>query len=185
MEASLANLTFVKIALYEPGVVIHSVPVDWNWITEYEEDINRKDFRGAFTTFVQGASQTFLSRVPKWFAKLNLRIGIRGEHWNRILHLLPENLNEHREVQRLASTYRKYAAVQADVLLMSGYKSSESVHQMIRELNQTIKGSQMLTIPRLHHLSPENGYSPIQVAQPVKEFLLTKTEKRNEDDCHH
>ncbi|MCM3293549.1 hypothetical protein M3661_25945 [Paenibacillus sp. MER 180] len=71
-------------------------------------------------------------------------------------------------MQRLASTYRKYAAVHADVLLMSGYKSSESVHQMIREWNQTIMGSQMLAIPRLYHLSPENGYSAIQVAQPVR-----------------
>jgi pimeloyl-ACP methyl ester carboxylesterase len=173
LETALANQTFAKIALYEPGVFIHSVPADWNWIAEYEDDMNRKDLRGAFTTFVRGASQTFLSRVPKWFAAFNLRIGIRGEHWNRISKLLPENLKEHREVQRLASTYRKYKAINSDVLFMSGNKSSESVHQMIREMNQTIKRSQMLSIPRLHHLSPENGYSPTQVAEPVKAFFIS------------
>jgi len=172
LEAALTNLTFTKIALYEPGVVIHSVPADWNWIAEYEKDMNQEDFRGAFTTFVQGASQTFLSRVPKWFAKLNLCIGIRGEHWNRIMRLLPENLNEHKEVRRLAPEYRKYEAIDAAVLLMSGQKSPKSEHQMIRELSQTIKGANVLTLPKLHHLSPENGYSPIQVAQPVKEFFL-------------
>jgi pimeloyl-ACP methyl ester carboxylesterase len=172
LETALLHQTFEKIALYEPGIFIHSVPEDWSWISQYEEDMKGKDYRGAFTTFVQGASQTFLSRVPKWFAKFNLWIGVRGEHWNRILQLLPENLNEHREVQRLASTYRKYEGIKVHVLLIAGMKSSESVHQMIQELNQTIKLSQKLLIPRLHHLSPENGYSPIQVAQPVKEFFL-------------
>ncbi|WP_442602150.1 alpha/beta fold hydrolase [Paenibacillus sp. KN14-4R] len=177
LETAWANQNFAKIALYEPGVVIHSEPAHWKWISEYEEDMSKKNFRGAFTTFVQGASQTFLSRVPKWFADFNLRIGIRGEHWNRIEQLLPENLNEHKEVQRLATTYRKYEVIQADVLLISGNKSPEPTHQMIHELNQTIKQSQMLSIPKLHHLSPENGYSPIQVAQPVKSFFLGKNKK--------
>ncbi|WP_018759325.1 alpha/beta fold hydrolase [Paenibacillus terrigena] len=173
LETVLANQTFEKIALYEPGVVIHSDPADWNWLSEYEEDMRRKDYRGAFTTFVQGASHNFLSRIPKWFADLNLRIGIRGEHWNRIMQLLPENLIEHKEVQRLASTYRKYEAIPAEILLMSGMKSPKSVHHMIHELDHTIKRTQMMTIPKLHHLSPENDYSPIQVAQPVKAFFLS------------
>jgi len=172
LEAAMANQSpFEKIALYEPGIYLHSVPTDWEWLSEYEEDLDKQDYRGAFTTFVQGASQTFLSRVPKWFAKLNLCIGIRGEHWERISRLLKENLTEHKEVQRLASTYRKYKTIQSDVLLMAGHKSPESTHQTIRELNRTIKCSQMLIIPRLHHLSPENGYSPLQVAQHVKTFL--------------
>ncbi|MFC5402652.1 alpha/beta fold hydrolase [Cohnella soli] len=180
LESALADRAFSKIALYEPGVVIHSEPADWKWLPEYEEDMNRQDFRGAFTTFVQGASQTFLSRVPKWFAKFNLWIGIRGEHWDRIERLLPQNLNEHREVQRLAATYRKYAAIHADVLFMSGHKSPASVSQMVQELNRTIEGSQLLTLPGLHHLSPENGYSPKQVAQAVKDFFLAKTRKGDE-----
>ncbi|MCJ8014816.1 alpha/beta hydrolase [Paenibacillus sp. KQZ6P-2] len=173
LENALSNHSFVKIAVYEPGVVIHLEPSDWDWLAEYEEDMKKKDFRGAFTSFVRGAGQTFLSRVPKWFAKLNLCIGIRGEHWSRMQQLLPENLNEHKEVQRLSSSYGKYKAITADVLLMSGAKSANSVQHMIRELNQTIKQSKVLMIPGLHYLSPENGYSPIQVAQPVKEFFLS------------
>jgi len=173
LETVLIHRTFERIALYEPGVVTHSEPEEWTWLSAYEEDLKRQRYRGAFTTFVQGASQNFLSRMPKWFADLNLRIGIRGEHWNRIKQLLPENLNEHKEVQRLAATYRKYEAITADVLLISGMKSPEPVHRMIQELDQTIPRTQIVAIPKLHHLSPENGYSPMQAAEPAKVFFLS------------
>jgi Predicted hydrolases or acyltransferases (alpha/beta hydrolase superfamily) len=172
LEAAWTHPTFAKIAVYEPGVLIHSVPADWRWLTEYEEDLNQQDLRGALTTFVQGEGKTFLTRVPKWLAKLILCIGVRGKRWNRISQLLSENLREQREIRRLASTYRTYEAIDNAVFLMAGGKSPELVHQMIGQLSQTIKGSESLIAPKLHHLSPENGHSPAQVAEPLRAFFL-------------
>ncbi|MBD3922030.1 alpha/beta hydrolase [Paenibacillus sp. PR3] len=172
LEAALTNLSFARIALYEPGVLIHSVPTDWNWIADYEQDLSRQDLRGAFATYVQGAGQSLLTRVPRWLARLILCLTVRGERWSLIARLLHENLNEQRELRRLASKYRQYEAIDADVLLMAGGKSPEFVHQMIHELNHTIQRSQAMTLPKLNHLSPENGHKPIQVAELVRAFFL-------------
>ncbi|MBB6733874.1 alpha/beta fold hydrolase [Cohnella zeiphila] len=173
LEAAMATSAFAKIALYEPGVVVQSEPADWNWLSEYEKDMNRGDYRAAFAAFVRGAGHTPLSRLPKWYAKLILRMVIRGNHWSRILRLLSENLNEHREVRRLASTYPRYGEIRADVLVLSGGKSPESVHRMAGELERTIGRSRTLSIPKLHHLSPENGESPAEVSQCVRQFLIS------------
>ena len=106
LETARTNI-FKKMAVYEPGVFIKSTPTDWDWLPEYENDMNKKDFRGAFASFVRGAGHTPLKRLPKWYAKFILRLVIRGNHWNQIEKLLPENLIEHREVKRLESYFQQ------------------------------------------------------------------------------
>lgn len=165
--------TFKKMAVYEPGVSIKSVPTDWDWLPEYENDMNKKDFRGAFASFVRGSGHTPLKRLPKWYAKFILRLVIRGNHWNQIEKLLPENLIEHREVKRLASSFSNYQMIDANVLLISGGKSPDSVHQMIRVLDETISLTQTLILPNLDHLAPDNKYAPVEVAQHVKQYFLS------------
>ena len=119
LEAARIN-TFKKIAVYEPGVSIKSIPTNWDWLPEYENDMNKKDFRGAFASFVRGAGHTPLKKLPKWYAKFILRLVIRGNYWNQIEKLLPENLIEHKEVKRLTSTFSNNQMIDADVLLISG-----------------------------------------------------------------
>lgn len=165
--------SFTKIALFEPGVSINSLPTDWDWISQYEEAMDRKDFREAFTRFVRGAGHSPLTRMPNWYAKFILRMVIRGNSWLKIKELLPTNLNEHKEVQRLESTYNNYQIINANVLLISGEKSPETVHQMIEVLNQTIPQTQTLILPKLHHLAPCNEHSPIEVANHVKRYFLS------------
>jgi pimeloyl-ACP methyl ester carboxylesterase len=172
LEAARTN-TFKKMAVYEPGVSITSIPTDWDWLTEYENDMNKNDFRGAFASFVKGAAHSPLTKLPKWYAKLILRSVIRGNHWNQIEKLLPENLIEHKEVQRLASTFSNYQIIDANVLLIAGGKSPDSVHQMIRVLDETIPQTQTLNLPKLDHLSPNNKYAPVEVAQHVKKYFLS------------
>ena len=75
-------------------------------------------------------------------------------------------------MKRLESTFGNYQAINADVLLISGGKSPEFVHQMIRVLDETISHTQTLILPNLEHLAPENKYAPLEVAQHVKQYLL-------------
>lgn len=168
--ARLFNL-FSSITLYEPGVVLQSQPEDWNWLSDYEKAIQKIDNRSAFAHFVQGAGHSPLSKLPLWYAKLMLRIFIRGEHWSGLEALLQQNLLEHKEVRRLAGTYHQYQALQAKVLLAYGGKSPQAVKDMIHTLNSTIAKSEVLEIPRLEHLSPENRYEPVKVAALIKPFL--------------
>lgn len=171
LEAARRIPAITKMALYEPGVSIHQT--NWNWMSNYEKAMEKNDFREAFAHFVRGMGHTPLTRLPKWYAKLILRVMIRGVHWNKTVKLLPENLNEHKEVRRLESTYRNYREVNADVLLISGGKSPNSVKQMIQALDQTIARTKTLTLPKLDHFGPDNENAPAEVAQYIRKFFLS------------
>lgn len=173
LETARMFQSFTKIALYEPGVSTGSLPTDWDWILQYEKALNRKNYREAFTSFVRGAGHSPLTRMPNWYAKLVLRMVIRGDHWIKIKELLPENLSEHKEVQRLEATYKNYQTINANILLVSGEKSPETIHQMIQILSQTIPQTQTLILPKLHHLSPCNEHNPIEVAKYIKQYFLS------------
>ncbi|WP_201003454.1 alpha/beta hydrolase [Paenibacillus glycanilyticus] len=170
--ARIFNL-FSTIAVYEPGVAIHSRPDEWNWLSAYETAINKKDHRTAFAHFVKGSGHSPLSKLPLWYAKLMLSIFIRGEHWLELEALLKQNLLEHQEVRRLAGTYSHYGNLQAKLLLSNGGKSPRSVKEMIFALNNKIPNSSKLEIPDLEHLSPENRFEPVKVADHIKRFFLT------------
>ncbi|TBL80369.1 alpha/beta fold hydrolase [Paenibacillus thalictri] len=172
MEVARTLGLFRKIAVYEPGVSIHSKPNTWDWLPFYEEALRKNDTRGAFACFVQGAGHSPLTKLPLWYAKFMLRLFIRGEHWREKEVLLKQNLLEHKEVRRLEGTYPLYETIRSKMLLAYGGKSPEAVAEMIRMLHQTIPHAQMLEIPRLHHLSPENQYEPLAIARQVKRFFL-------------
>lgn len=170
LEATRKESLITKLALYEPGVLIQ--PMDDSWMVEYEKALQRNDFRGAFTNFVRGMSDTPLTRLPYWYAKFILRIMVRGDQWNKIAQLLQQNLIEHQEVMRHASSYPNYKIIDADVLLISGDKSPNSTKEMIKELNLTIFRSKIEIIPKQDHFGPENEGRPDKVAQVLKGFFL-------------
>lgn len=173
LETAYSFQSFSKMALYEPGVSINTLQSDWDWMIEYENAMNQNDSRRAFASFVQGAGHTPLTRMPKWYAKFILRMMVRGDQWNKIEKLLPENLNEHKEVRCLDWTFENYKQIDADMLLISGEKSPETIHEMIQVLDNTISKAQTLVLPKLNHLSPQNESTTVEVAKHVKEYFLS------------
>ncbi|MBM7569182.1 alpha/beta fold hydrolase [Paenibacillus sacheonensis] len=172
LELARIDASITKVALYEPGVLIN--PMDEAWMRSYEKAMQKNDRRGAFAHFVKGMGQTPLTQLPYWYAKLILRIMIRGHHWTKTAHLLPQNLCEHREVQRLASSYRNYNSIKADVILIQGDKSSDSTKEMMEQLNRTITRSKVETMNKLDHFGPENSGGPDRIAGLLTHFFLNR-----------
>ncbi len=170
LEFARLNQSFTKIALYEPGVTLS--PENGDWLIKYEKAIEKKDDREAFTHFVRGAGHTPLTNLPLWYAKFILRVMVRGKNWDKKEKLLAENLNEHKEVYRLRDTYENYKNISADVLLISGGKSPQSVTKTIHVLDQTIEKTQTKTFDQLDHFGPDNTGSPTEVAPHIKNFFL-------------
>jgi pimeloyl-ACP methyl ester carboxylesterase len=170
LEVARQERTVEKLALYEPGVFID--PQQWQWLSDYEVAIKRKDYREAFAHFVRGIGHTpQLTKLPKWYVKFILKIMIRGQHWDKKVSMLPENLNEHREVQRLSGTYGNYRSLEVDTLLMVGGKSSPFIKQMIQELGRTISECRTLTIPNTDHFGLDNDHCPKDVANHLRSFF--------------
>ncbi|WP_438445096.1 alpha/beta fold hydrolase [Gorillibacterium sp. sgz5001074] len=170
LELARMDDSITKVALYEPGVLIH--PMDEAWMHLYEQAMHKKDHRGAFTHFVRGMGYTPLTQLPYWYAKLILRIMVQGDHWGKTARLLQQNLKEHREVQRLSSSYQHYSDTRADVLLIQGGKSSDSTKEMIEILNRTITRSTVETANKLDHFGPENNGGPDQIVGLLTTFFL-------------
>jgi pimeloyl-ACP methyl ester carboxylesterase len=173
LETARMNNLFTKIALYEPGVSINgSIPT--TWFPKYEKALNKNDTYGAFAFFVRAFSPVnSMKLVPIWYLKLILRIMLRKDHWKHMERLLPESLNEHKEVGRLDSTFSHYSAIEADTLLIEGGKNPESMGSTMRVLDQTIPNTKTLVLPKLSHLAPNNRNSPEVVGQQVKQHFLS------------
>lgn len=163
------DASFTKVALYEPGVLIN--PMDDAWMLRYEQAMLKNDRLGAFAHFVREMGHTPLTRFPYWYAKLILRLMVRGDHWRKTAQLLQQNLLEHREVQRFSSSYPNYNSIHADVLLIQGGKSSDSTKEMMNELNRTIARSTLETVNKLDHFGPENDGGPDQIVNLLTHFF--------------
>jgi pimeloyl-ACP methyl ester carboxylesterase len=173
LETARMNTLFTKIALYEPGVSIdQSIPTAW--MPEYEKALNKNDTYGAFAIFVRALGPAkSIKRMPIWYLKLILRIMLRKDHWKHMERLLPESLNEHKEIGRLDSTFRHYSSIDSASLLISGGKSPESARYTMKVLDETIPQTKTLVLPNLSHFAPDNRNSPAEVAQQVKLYFLS------------
>ncbi|MBO7747214.1 alpha/beta hydrolase [Paenibacillus sp. MWE-103] len=170
LELASMDPSIAKVGLYEPGVLLR--PMDDAWMRLSEQALLRNDRRGAFAHFVRGMGQTPLTRLPYWYAKLILRLMVRGEHWRKIARLLPQNLKEHREVQRLSSSYLNYGGTQADVLVIQGDKSPDATKEAMTALTGAMNRSKLETVSGLDHFGPENGGGPDRIASLLANFFL-------------
>jgi pimeloyl-ACP methyl ester carboxylesterase len=173
LETARMNNLFTKIALYEPGVSIEgSIPT--TWLPNYEKALNKNDTYGAFAIFVRALGPVkSIKLMPIWYLKVILRIMLRKDHWMHMERLLPESLNEHKEVGRLDSTFSNYSSIYADTLLIAGGKSPEYERNTMRVLEQTMPNSKTLVLPNLSHFAPDNRNSPAVVGQQVKLHFLS------------
>ena len=170
LETAVLSNPFERIVVYEPGV---SIKGEWGWLSPYKAAITRRKYRKAFTVFVQGMGHSPLSRAPRWLAALILRIAIKGDDWQSKKTLLLSNLREHLEVKRLEGSYEKYAVISVPVLLAAGKESPGFIPDMINTLSKEISKSEVLFLPGLKHLSPQNNGAPEVLAKHVIEFLRT------------
>jgi pimeloyl-ACP methyl ester carboxylesterase len=168
LETLTAPHPFKKVIVYEPGV---SINWNWDWIADYEKALEHQKYRQAFTVFVQGMGHSPLNKAPKWLASFILRIAIRGKDWELKKKLLVSNLREHLEVRRLEDSYRKYSGISVPVLLAGGQASPDFIHRMLDVLAGAIPGSQVILLPKLQHLAPQNGDAPKLVADKIRHFL--------------
>ena len=171
LEAARGDLVFSKIAVYEPGVSIDgSIPMDW--MPAYEKHLAARHYRDAFVAFTLGLGPDRVRATPPWLMKFLLPFFLRGEEWQRMRSLLPQNLREHQEVARLDSTYANYRDVPAEVLLMFGEKSQTTwVDLAMERLAAVLPRSETKGFPKLDHFGIDKR-APREVAGVVSEFFL-------------
>lgn len=170
LEAARRNISFDKMAIYEPGVSINN-SIAMDWVPDFDKALKQKDYLGAFVYFSRSHVKA-LRLMPFWLAKIIMRKAMGTEIFDKKQKLLSTIVREHREEQILDTTYNNYSVIKSKVLLLSGENSEKWAHQAVEMLEKTIAGANLIMIPNLDHLAPDNNYSPQKVAQYVKEFFL-------------
>jgi pimeloyl-ACP methyl ester carboxylesterase len=108
-------------------------------------------------------------RLPSWYLRLVLRIGVRGDAWRGLRELLPANLAEHEQVGARAGHLADDAEIDTPVLLLRGSRTP-TTDRTFDELAAVVPACTHVTLPCLGHFGPE-GRSAARVAGAVRAFL--------------
>ncbi|MEV6067069.1 alpha/beta hydrolase [Nocardia sp. NPDC052001] len=170
LEAARDNPDIRKLALYEPGVSIAgSVPSDW--MPAYERYLDQGKPFDAFVEFVRAMGPENMRKVPRWMFRRMMPLFMNAPEKDMVVSQLAENLREHREIIRLNDTYRAYAGITAEVLLMDGDKDPQRrTDPDHTRLAETLPHCERRTVPGLDHFGIDKQ-APELVAGIIGEFF--------------
>jgi len=170
LEAALMSNSFLKVAVYEPGVSVGGA-IALGWATAYEALLAEGKPLDAFATFSVAAGPRRARETPVWLMKLLLPVILKPADRRRMFDLLPANLREHQVIGQLDDSYRRYHHIEAEVLAMRGGRSDlDWVAPATRALVEVLPSLVVHEFPKLDHFGPtKSGLR--EVAQAVSSFL--------------
>jgi pimeloyl-ACP methyl ester carboxylesterase len=167
LETARRRPIFDHVAVYEPGVPLRG-GLATGWLDGYRRRLEAGDRRGAFAWMVKssGFAPKPVAAMPLGTLSLILRLGIRGEQWERIDRLLGANLVEHELLANLdAPNLDRFDTITAHVLLMAGTRSPNAISgPLLDELAVHIPSSRVTTLSGLAHAAPETRPSRMAAA---------------------
>ena len=166
LETARTSPALERIVVYEPGVPCAPVPTAW--MTPYRERLDAGDPYGAFAHFIRGSggAPAVVAKLPHWYLRTALRIGLRGRAWQRMRPLLRANLAEHEQIAAHQGRLDDYRAVAAPTLVLCGGKSRAE----FTLLQRTLPHGGLESLPGLDHFGPE-GKTAARVGRPTIAFL--------------
>jgi pimeloyl-ACP methyl ester carboxylesterase len=171
LEVAL-KLPIEKLALYEPAISINgSLPLDW--LTAFEQALNRKDSAMAAAIFFKGLRLHWSSELPIWVLAAFSRLMMRTDDGREMAELLPTGLWEIKEFQRLeraGQTYQRYQKISAETLLLGGSHSPDYLRKVLPVLSKEITHAHMIEMPGLDHNAPDQN-APEAVAAELGKFF--------------
>jgi pimeloyl-ACP methyl ester carboxylesterase len=146
------------------------MPTDW--MDPYRERLDADDPYGAFAHFIRGSggAPAVIAKMPHWYLRTTLRIGLRGRAWQSIRPLLKTNLAEHEQIAAQQGRLDDYRTVTVPTLVLWGDKSPVASRTEFSMLHHTLPRASSESLPGLDHFGPE-GKTAGRVAQPTLAFL--------------
>ncbi len=171
LETARQSAVFHRIALYEPAVPCE--PFATAWMEPYRRRLAAADPYGAFAHFVRGSggAPAVVTKMPYWYLRFAMRVGFRGEAWQRMRPLLDTNVAEHEQIAARMGHLAEYAAVTVPVLILRGSRTAAAIATQLDVLDDTLEAATLDTITGLDHFGPEARTAPA-VAERALAFLL-------------
>ncbi len=171
LETARRSTVFRRLAVYEPGVPCE--PFATAWMEPYRRRLAAGDPYGAFAHFIRGSggAPAAVTKMPYWYLRLAMKLGFRGDAWQRIQPLLEANLAEHEQIAARIGHLAEYATVAVPVLILRGSRTTSVIQTQCDALRDTLGDAKLETITGLNHFGPEGKTAPA-VAEPASAFLL-------------
>ncbi|HEY3501162.1 MAG TPA: alpha/beta hydrolase [Actinocatenispora sp.] len=175
LRTALETPALRRVALYEPPLAVRgSAPVDW--VRRYDREIDAGDPISALVTAMRGlGTEPVMGRVPRFALTAAFRLGMRFQSTAAdevpIIDLVPTEHYDMQLVREMADTADDYAALSADVLLLSGARSPGYLTTALDELARVLPHHRRVTFPGLRHDGPENDGDPARVAVELRTFF--------------
>ncbi len=171
LETARRSAVFHRIALYEPAVPCE--PFATGWMEPYRQRLAAADPYGAFAHFIQGSggAPAVVTKMPYWYLRFAMRVGFRGEAWQRMRPLLETNVAEHEQITARMGHLAGYAAVTIPVLILRGSRTTTAIRTQLDVLKDTLGAATLETVTGLNHFGPEGRTAPT-VAERASAFLL-------------
>jgi pimeloyl-ACP methyl ester carboxylesterase len=140
----------------------------------YRDRLAAGDAYGAFVHFLKGSggAPAGIAKMPHWYLRLVLPIGLRGHSWQRMRPLLGANLAEHEQVAAQQGRLAGFGAITAPVLFLCGSRTRRTADGAgpFDALRDTLPHATLETLDGLDHFGPEGKSAPV-VAERVLAFL--------------
>ena len=174
LQAALSLEDIEKLAVYEPPLSVRkSAPIEWG--ARYERELAAGKTASALITGMHGLGVApVMRRIPHLAAPL-LSLMLRREKVAPgdvpIRDLVPTWGKDLAVIEEMADQVEAFAALRAQVLLMSGSRSPAWLGRSIDVLEGVLPHSQRVTLSGLDHQGPVD--KPARVGPVLQEFFAS------------
>ncbi|GAB2609301.1 alpha/beta hydrolase [Paractinoplanes abujensis] len=175
LQAALALPQIRRLAVYEPPLW-HDTTNPVRWRPRFEKELAAGRTAAAFVTTVKGTGG--LRFVPRAaitpLVRLGMRLDARGQRpvdYTPFGRLVPTMRQDATVVEQSDGPLTRYAAVQAETLLLGGERSPAYLKRVLNGLEPVLPHVRRVTLSGVGHLAADNRGRPELVAAELRKFF--------------
>ena len=181
LKAALTLSTIHKLAIYEPPLFLDSA-TPTAMVTRFDAEMAQGDVAAALTTTLKGAplmSDGF-SAMPRWLIKFMTKMMMSSEdgkaagEYATFRGLAPTLHHDGQIIAAISGQQSNLSAIQADVLLLGGSKSTTFLKTALESVAQAMPSAKRVELLGLDHSSPWNSDKrgkPQPIAEELQRFF--------------
>jgi pimeloyl-ACP methyl ester carboxylesterase len=183
LQAALGLPATIRIALYEPPLVLAGDPRPLAWLPRYERELARGNLAGAMVAVMKGTADRgdLFTALPLFLLVPLMRLAIRTQGKDveasdvpldtliRSIHFDLRNIGE------MAGRLETFRALDAEVLLLGGTRSAPYLTATLDALSGILPHSRRVILPGLGHIAADDVGQPEHVAKELRLFFAASS----------
>ena len=163
------SLPLDRIATYDAAVALDGVSFPRDFLDPFDEAVAAGDLVEAFVQVGKIHPDTAAAKMPHRLQRLGVQGFLHTPPGRQMVELLPTLSPEVRRILDHQAPASTYSAIEADVLLTYGARSSGYFQDICRTLAAALPHARVLEIPRASHNTA--NIAPTRLTDPLIDFF--------------